>query len=108
MGKYQLVVQLTSDDADAISTVSDLEEVLVDPLDGIAEVEGFEMGEGAANLTFDTDQPKKTWAKLEPVLDEMVEEKNLTIQVVAYRGYDDEDGDYTVLWPADFEGDIDL
>ncbi|MCB1521988.1 MAG: hypothetical protein KDJ37_15650 [Hyphomicrobiaceae bacterium] len=105
--KYQLVIQFDDGADDLIEQIDALEAVLADVLDGIAEVEGHEVGTGTANLILDTDNPKKAWSKAEASVESATEEGGLTLNAVAYRDYDDED-DYTVLWPSDFDGEFDI
>lgn len=109
--KYQLVIQF-DDSADDLSEHMDaLEAELADLLDGIAEVEGHEVGTGTANLFLDTNQPKKAWSKSENAVEAAVDTSGMTLQAVAYRAYEDDDGEegeFTVIWPNDFEGEFDV
>jgi hypothetical protein len=101
--KYQMVVQFEDEGGETLERLTELEDELIDVLDGIADVDGHEMGEGTANLVIHTDKPKKVWEKIEPVVEKAAED-DLVAVAAAYRPFDAED--YTVLWPADFEGEF--
>lgn len=104
---YQLVLQFQGDDEDTIDKVIALEDQLIDALDGskIAEVDGHEPGEGTVYLTINTKNPSKVWERIEPIVEEAASE-DLELSAVAYRDSGGED--YTVLWPADFEGEFEM
>ncbi len=102
---YQLVLQFQGDDEETIDKVIELEDQLISVLDGskIAEVDGHEPGEGVVNLFLNTKNPSKVWEKIEPLVETAASE-DLEIAAVAYRDSGGED--FTVLWPADFEGEF--
>ena len=102
---YQLVLKFQGDDEETIDQVIELEDQLIDSLDGskLAEVDGHEPGEGVVHLNLLTRNPGKVWEKIEPLVEAAASE-NLEIVAVAYRQVDSED--FTVLWPTDFEGEF--
>jgi hypothetical protein len=104
---HQLVLQFQGDDDDTLEKVIELEDQLIEALDGstAAEVDGHETGEGVINLTLLTKNAAKVWEKIEPLVEEAASE-NLELNAVAYRPLDGVD--YTVLWPADFEGEFEV
>jgi hypothetical protein len=102
---YQLVLKFHGDDEDTIDQVIELEDQLIEALEGstVAEVDGHEPGEGVTHLTLNTRNPSKVWEKIEPLVEAAASE-NLEILAVAYCQADSED--FTVLWPTDFEGEF--
>lgn len=104
---HQLVLQFEGDDAGTLDKVIELEDRLIDALDGStsAEVDGHEPGEGVINLFLLAKNPAKTWEKIEPVVEEAASQ-DLDVVAVAYRALDGED--FTVLWPTDFDGEFEL
>lgn len=105
--KYQLVLQFQGDDEETLDKVVTLEDQLIELLEGstLAEVDGHEEGDGSLYLTIETKNPGKVWEKIEPVVEAAASE-DLEITAVAYRERDAED--YTVLWPADYEGEFEM
>jgi hypothetical protein len=104
---HQLVLQFEGDDAGTLDKVIELEDRLIEALDGAtsAEVDGHEPGEGVVNLFLIAKNPAKTWERIEPVVEEAASQ-DLDIVAVAYRSLDGED--FTVLWPSDFEGEFEI
>lgn len=105
--KYQLVLQFQGDDEETLDKVVALEDQLIEVLEGstLAEVDGHEEGDGALYLMIETKNPSKVWEKIEPTVEAAASE-NLEITAVAFRERDSED--YTVLWPADYEGEFEM
>ena len=103
--KYHLVLKFQGDDEETIDKVIELEDQLIGALDGstLAEVDGHETGDSVTHLTLLTKNPSKIWEKIEPLVETAASE-NLEILAVAYRQLDGED--FTVLWPADYEGEF--
>lgn len=104
---HQLVLQFQGDDADTLEKVIELEDQLIEALDGstAAEVDGHEEGEGVINLTLLAKNAAKVWEKIEPLVEEAASE-NLELNAVAFRPLNGID--YTVLWPSDFEGEFEI
>lgn len=105
--KYKLVLQFQGDDEDTLDKVIALEDQLIDALEGstMSEVDGHEEGDGSIYVTINTKNPSKAWEKIEPLVEEAAS-NDLEATAVAYRENDSED--YTVLWPADFEGEFEI
>lgn len=105
--KYQLVLQFQGDDEDTLEKVTQLEDELIDALEGstLAEVDGHEEGDGVIYVNIETKNPSKVWEKIEPMIEAAASE-GLEVNAVAYRERDSED--YTVLWPADYEGEFEV
>jgi hypothetical protein len=104
---HQLVLQFQGDDEDTLAKVIELEDKLIDALDGSksVEVDGHEPGEGVIHIFLLAKNPAKVWEKIEPLVEDAASE-DLEINAVAYRQLDGED--FTVLWPADYEGEFEL
>lgn len=103
--KYQLVLQFQGDDEETLEKVTALEDELIDTFEGSAnsEVDGHEEGDGAVYLLIETKNPAKVWERIEPLV-EAAASDGLEVSAVAFRERDSED--YTVLWPADYEGEF--
>ncbi|HVZ03126.1 hypothetical protein [Hyphomicrobium sp.] len=103
---HQLVLQFQGDDEDTLDKVIELEDRLIDALDGstTAEVDGHEPGDGVINLILLAKNATKVWEKIEPIVEGASDELDIT--AVAFRALDAED--FTVLWPADYEGEFEL
>lgn len=100
---YQLVIQFEDEDGEALDRIEALEDELIAMLGVSAEVDGHEMGSGTANIIIHTDKPKKVWERIEPLVEKAAED-DLVAVAAAYRPFDAED--YTVLWPADYDGEF--
>lgn len=105
--KHQLVLQFQGDDEDTLEKVIELEDQLIEALEGstAAEVDGHEPGEGVINLMLLTKNAAKVWEKIEPMVEEAAS-NDLEINAVAFRDLNSEE--YTVLWPADHEGEFEV
>ncbi len=103
--KYQLVLQFQGDDEETLEKVIALEDRLIEALGGstLAEVDGHEEGDGSIYMMIETKNPGKVWERIEPLVEAAASE-DLEALAVAYRERDSED--YTVLWPADYEGEF--
>lgn len=102
---HQLVLQFIGDEDDTVDKVIDLEDRLIDALEGLTsvDVDGHEVGEGVINLSLHAKNAPRIWEKIEPLIEEAALE-NLDINAVAYRSLDSDD--YTVLWPVDFDDEF--
>ncbi len=101
--KYQLVIQFDDEMGQALDHLIKFEDELIELLDGVAEVEGHDVGSGTANLFILTNAPKKLWERLEPLIED-TDRHGLEPLVAAYSEADDDD--YAVLWPSDYEGEF--
>jgi len=103
---YQLILQFQGDDEDTLEKVIELEDRLIDVLNGstAAEVDGHEPGDGVINLVLLAKNATKVWEKIEPIVEGASDE--LDINAVAFRQLNAED--FTVLWPVDYEGEFQL
>jgi len=92
--KYQLVLQFRGDSFDDYDAMVALEDQLTDELQGVATVDGHDMGSGEANIFILTSDPRETFQRAKPVL-----ERRKCVQAItaAYRAADGEH--YTVIWP---------
>lgn len=104
---HQLVLQFQGDDPTTLEKVIELEDQLIDALDGstAAEVDGHEPGDGVTNLVLLAKNAAKVWEKIEPMIEEAASD-DLEIMAVAYRQLDGDE--FTVLWPTDFEGEFQM
>jgi hypothetical protein len=102
----QLVLQFEGADDDTLEKVIELEDRLIEALDGSTsvEVDGHEPGDGVINLILLAKNAAKVWEKIEPIVEGASDE--LDINAVAFRALDGED--FTVLWPVDYEGEFEL
>ena len=102
----QLVLQFQGEDDETLDKVIALEDRLIEAFDGstTAEVDGHEPGEGVINLVLIAKNAAKLWEKIEPIVEAASDE--LDINAVAFRNLDAEE--FTVLWPADYEGEFEL
>ncbi len=101
--KYQLVIQFDDEMGQALDHLIEFENELIELLDGVAEVDGHDVGSGTANILIMTNAPKKLWDRLEPMIEDN-EDSELEPVAAAYREV--EDDEYTVLWPSDYEGEF--
>ncbi len=104
---HQLVLQFQGDDAATLEKVIELEDQLIEALDGstAAEVDGHEPGDGVINLVLLAKNAAKVWEKIEPMIEEAASD-DLEISAVAFRPLNGEE--FTVLWPTDFEGEFEM
>ncbi|MFN0219332.1 MAG: hypothetical protein ACKVP4_11015 [Hyphomicrobium sp.] len=104
---HQLVLQFEGEDPATLDKVIELEDRLIEALDGstAAEVDGHEPGEGVINLFLLAKNPARVWEKIESLVEEAASD-DLEVVAVAYRPVDGED--FTVLWPTDYEGEFEL
>lgn len=101
--KYQLVIQFDDEMGKALDHLIAFEDELIELLDGVADVDGHDIGNGTANLFIMTNAPKKLWERLEPLIED-TDSHELEPLAAAYREVDDDD--YEVLWPSDYEGEF--
>ncbi|MBX9684009.1 MAG: hypothetical protein K2X41_09500 [Hyphomicrobium sp.] len=104
---HQLVLQFQGDDAATLEKVIELEDQLIEALDGstAAEVDGHEPGDGVINLVLLAKNAAKVWEKIEPMIEEAASD-DLEISAVAFRPLNGDE--FTVLWPTDFEGEFEM
>ncbi len=104
---HQLVLQFQGNDAATLEKVIELEDRLIEALNrvGGADVDGHESGDGVTNLSLLARNPAGVWEKIESLVEAAASE-DLEINAVAYRPIDGDD--FTVLWPADYEGEFAL
>lgn len=102
---HQLVLQFQGDDETTLEKVIELEDHLIDALQGsaAAEVDGHETGDGVTNLILLTKNAARIWERIEPVIEEAASD-DLEINAVAYRDLDGEE--FTVLWPVDYDDEF--
>ena len=102
----QLVLQFQGDDDETLDKVIALEDRLIEAFEGstAAEVDGHEPGDGVINLVLLAKNAAKLWEKIEPIVEDASDE--LDINAVAFRNLDSEE--FTVLFPADYEGEFEL
>jgi len=93
---YQLVLQFTTQSETEHEPLLLLEDDFIERLEDSAEVDGHDAAGAAFNIFITTGNPKKTFDRLKPLLDE----RSLMNRVTAAFRHVDED-DYRVLWPAD-------
>lgn len=105
--KYQLVLQFQGDGEETLEKVTALEDEIIGSLEGsnTAEVDGHEEGDGYTYVLIESKNPSKLWERIEPLV-EAAASDDLEVTAVAYRERDNED--YTVLWPADYEGEFEM
>jgi hypothetical protein len=101
----QLVLQFQGDDDATLEKVIELEDRLIEALEGssAAEVDGHELGDGVINLNLFVKNAARVWERIEPLVEEAASE-DLEINAVAYRPLDGEE--FTVLWPVDYDGEF--
>src|SRR5687768_12923137 len=92
--EYQLVIQFAGDSSADLDSMVELEEVLAEALDDIAEVDGHDVGSGEINIFILTSDPVATFSRAKPTLKKF---KYLHAATAAYREIDGEN--YTVIWP---------
>jgi hypothetical protein len=92
--KYQLVLQFQGDSLDDYDAMIALEDDLIAELQGVAEVDGHDMGSGEANIFILTTDPRGTFERAKPVLKRR---DCLETTTAAYRATDGEN--YTMIWP---------
>jgi len=102
---YQLVIQFDDEQGDAIDRVIAFEDELIELLDGIAEVDGHDIGSGTASIFILTNKPKKLWERLEPLVED-TDANELEPIAAAFREVDADS--YEVLWPSDYEGEFEV
>lgn len=100
--KYQLVLQFPAEAEDDFDAIVAIEDKLTEGLDDGSDVEGHEFGTGTANVFIETTDPEATF---EAVLALLAKQKRPKLAVAASRAA--EGGDYTVLWPSDYDQDFD-
>jgi hypothetical protein len=94
--KYQLVLQFQGDSLDDYDAMIALEDDLIAELQGVAEVDGHDMGSGEANIFILTTDPRETFERAKHVLKRR---DCLETTTAAYRATDGEN--YTMIWPED-------
>jgi hypothetical protein len=105
--KHELVLQFQGDEEETLEKVIELEDRLIELLGNstAVEVDGHEPGDGVVHLILRAKNAAKVWERIEPLVEEAASD-DLEINAVAYRDIDAED--FTVLWPADYEGEFEM
>lgn len=101
---YLFVVRFEDAGPSTLEGLLALEDRLIEELDGIAEVDGHDISSGEAHIVLFTRHPVELWDRIEPMIEKAAEE-DLVAVAAAYRPADGDD--FTVLWPADFDGEFD-
>ncbi len=96
--KYQLVLQLPENYLKNIDALISLEDNLTEILTENEDVDGHDIGSGEANIFVFTNDPRVTFLRIKPTLENAGYLTNVTI---AYRDVEGED--YTVIWPENSE-----
>lgn len=92
--KYVLVAQFP-EPVMSYDKVMDLEDVFINKLEGIAEIDGHDIGSGEINYFIFTNNVTEVCEKILPLLTDELK----GVVKVAYR--DAEGEDYSVLYPSD-------
>jgi len=92
---YQLVLQFPANSLADYDEMIALEDELIEVLGESAKVDGHDCGSGEMNIFVHTDEPKRTFERIHPVVDNREIVQNF---VAAYREFSAEE--YTVLWPV--------
>ena len=95
--KYQLVLQFPENSIADYDEMIALEDELIEKLGTSAKFDGHVSGSGEMNIFIHTDEPKKVFGMIRPVMGKRRLVENL---VAAYREMAGED--YTVVWPIGF------
>ncbi len=95
--KYQLILQLPESNLKDIDALISLEEDLAEILTENEDVDGHDIGSGEANIFVFTNEPKATFQRVRPTLENAGYLMNVT---VAYRDVEGEN--YIVIWPKNF------
>ncbi len=95
--KYQLVLQLPESYLKDFDALISLEEDLTEILTENEDVDGHDIGSGEANIFVFTNEPKATFQRVRPTLENAGYLMNVT---VAYRDVEGEN--YIVIWPKNF------
>ena len=92
---YQLVLQFPANSLADYDELITLEDELIKALGKSAKVDGHDRGSGEMNIFVHTDEPKRIFEKIRPVVARREMFQNL---VAAYREFSAEE--YVVLWPV--------
>ena len=92
--KYQLVLQFPAGSIADYDELIAIEDLLIEELDGRADVDGHDCGSGEMNIFIITDEAKGIFDCVKPLL---AKRKNFEKLVAAYREVDGEQ--YTTIWP---------
>jgi hypothetical protein len=95
--KYQLALQFPANSIADYDEMVELEEQLTKALGTSAKVDGHDSGSGEMNIFIHTDESKKVFEMVRPVIAKRKLVENL---VAAYREMAGED--YIVIWPIGF------
>ena len=95
--KYQLALQFPENSIANYDEMIALEDELIEKLGTAAKIDGHDSGSGEMNVFIHTDEPKKVFETIRPVV---AKQKLLENLVAAYR--DLAGKDYTVIWPIGF------
>jgi hypothetical protein len=95
--KYQLALQFPANSIADYDEMVALEDELIAKFGSSAKVDGHDCGSGEMNIFIHTDEPKKIFEMIRPVV---AKRKLIEILVAAYR--ETTGDDYTVVWPIGF------
>ena len=106
--KYQLVLQFQGDDDDTLEKVIELEDQLIEAFDGstTSEVDGHEVGSRDVQPDGSHQERRQGLGDVSKAVVEDAVSGGLELNAVAFRPLDGEE--YTVLWPADYEGEFEV
>jgi hypothetical protein len=92
--KFQVVLQLPASSVKAFDEIVQVENLLVEKLDGQSEVDGHNFGSEEANIFVHTDDPHRTFDEIQTILSGHC---LWTRARIAYRQVDG--AEYSMLWP---------
>jgi hypothetical protein len=95
--KYQLALQFPANSITNYDEMIALEDELIERLGSSAKVDGHDCGSGEMNIFIHTDDPKKVFEAIRPVV---AKRKLIENCVAAYRERTGEE--YAVVWPIGF------
>jgi hypothetical protein len=67
--RYQIVLQLPGDSLANLDALVALEDQLIDELEGVAQVDGHDIGSNEGNIFIVTGKPIDTFARIRPLLE---------------------------------------
>ena len=95
--RYQLVLQFPASSIADYDEMIALEDDLIEKLGSSAKVDGHDCGSGEMDIFIYTDEPKKIFEMIRPVV---AKRKLVELLIAAYRERAGEN--YTVVWPIGF------
>jgi hypothetical protein len=91
---YQLVLQFRGDSLGDYDKMIALEDALTEALQGLAIVDGHDVGSGETNIFIYTSNPLETFSHAKPIF---IDTNTLASMTAAYRL--ETAAEYTVIWP---------